>query len=192
MSPLIITFPGGPRSVAHIFTNLAFWHLLPWGDMFVVPKWQPGMAPRKEFRTWPPRNDQLASFCWGPNSKNPAKKYRYTGYIIPLPLRSGFESDPIRVVGGCLLLAGSTTVTSYGWLLLDAHEPSKISDHQRVGIDRIVYVIVTYNLVGCFNMTEKYESTWVHLPQFSGWKLKKCHLSCHHLVTLEVKLSRPP
>ena len=32
---------------------------------------------------------------------------------------------------------------------------------------------VNTRLVGGFNPSEKYESNWVHLPQFSGWKLKE-------------------
>ena len=34
-------------------------------------------------------------------------------------------------------------------------------------------------LVGGFNPFEKYVSTWVHLPQSSGWNIKK-YVSCHH------------
>ena len=48
------------------------------------------------------------------------------------------------------------------------------------------------SLVGGFNPFEKYESNWVHLPNFRGENVKKS-LSCHHLFfqCLSSSLSRP-
>ena len=50
----------------------------------------------------------------------------------------------------------------------------------RIMMSFILQLIANCLVVFHQSICKNDKSKWVHLPQISGWKLKKCHLSCHH------------